>query len=126
MSGRTMEPRRSDEADPGDVAAGWFAARSASLQWIVLVALSGALVAVMEWAGIPATLLMGPMAAGIILGTNAATIRATGLGFIGGQAVIGCLIANAIEPQVIGTFLASWQLFLPPVLAVLAASSFLG
>ena len=126
MRGRRTEPPRHDEADAGDVSGGWFSGRPASLQWVVLVASSTVLVAVMEWAGIPATLLMGPMAAGIILGTNGATIRATGVAFIGGQAVIGCLIANAIDPQVVGTFLASWQIFLPPVIGVLAASSFLG
>ena len=96
------------------------------LQWTVLLAISVALVAGMEWIDMPAALLMGPMAAGIVLGLNAATIRASGPGFTFGQAIIGCLIARAIDPQIVGTFLLSWPLFLPVVMSVLAASSVLG
>lgn len=106
--------------------AGLFASRSAGLQWMVLVAISIMIVFVMESVGIPAALLMGPMAAGIALGTNAATIRADGPAFIGAQAIVGCLIAKAIDPQIVGTFILSWPLFLPLVIAVLAASSLLG
>lgn len=116
-----MTPDDSTGAD-----AGWFAGRSRGLQWTVLVALSAALVLVMELAGLPAALLMGPMAAGIALGTNAAGIRAGGPAFAGAQAIIGCLIAQAIDPQIIGTFVHTWPLFLPLIIAVLAASSFLG
>lgn len=105
---------------------GWFSTSRTTVQWAVLLVLSVALVAVMEWAELPAALLMGPMAAGIVLGVNAASIRATGPAFIFGQGIIGCLIANAINPQIVGTFMLSWPLFLPVVVSVLVASSFLG
>jgi len=105
---------------------GLFSQRSPALQWTVLLAISVVLVAAMEWIDMPAALLMGPMAAGIALGVNAATIRASGPAFTFGQAIIGCLIARAIDPQIVGTFLLSWPLFLPVVVSVLAASSFLG
>ena len=86
---------------PEDEARGWFSGRPSPLQWSVLLVLSLVIAAVLEWIGIPAALLMGPMAAAILLGTNGATVRVPRRPYIGAQALVGCLIARAIDPQIV-------------------------
>ena len=46
--------------------------------------------------------------------------------FMAAQAIVGCLIATSIEPEIFASFLAEWPLFLGIVLATLMASSLLG
>ena len=47
-----------------------------------------------DLADLPAALLIGPMLAAIVAGTNGATVRVPPLGFAGAQAIVGCLIAG--------------------------------
>ena len=95
-------------------------------QWLFLLALSVLLAAGLEFAQLPAALLVGPMLAAIFCGVNGATVRPNRWGFMAAQAVVGCLIARSIEPEIFGSFLAEWPLFLGMVVATLAASSLLG
>lgn len=95
-------------------------------QWALLVAVSAVLAALLEMAGLPAALLVGPMLAAIAAGVNGATVRPPRAAVIAAQAVVGCLIARAIEPQIFASFLADWPLFLAMVFVTLAASSLLG
>jgi membrane AbrB-like protein len=74
----------------------------------------------------PAALLLGPMLAGILVGTGGGTIWVPRLPYFGAQAVIGCLIAGAITPAILVSFLRDWPLFLAMVLSTLVASSLLG
>jgi membrane AbrB-like protein len=98
----------------------------AAAQWTALLIVSVLFTGVLELADLPAALLIGPMLAAIIAGTNGATVRVPRLGFAGGQAVVGCLVAGSISPAIFATFLDEWPLFTSVVLATLAASSFLG
>ncbi|HSR82484.1 MAG TPA: AbrB family transcriptional regulator, partial [Hyphomicrobiaceae bacterium] len=50
--------------------------RSPLAQWTLLVTLSVPLAALLETLGLPAALLIGPMIAGILVGSNGGTIRA--------------------------------------------------
>ncbi len=95
-------------------------------QWAVLLAVSAALAALLEVAALPAALLLGPMAAGILVGVGGGTIRVPRQPYLGAQAIIGCLIAGAITPTILVSFLRDWPLFLVIVLSTLAASSVLG
>jgi hypothetical protein len=95
-------------------------------QWTLLAVLSVILAGLLEILQLPAALLVGPMLAGIAAGVNGATVRPPRIAFIAAQAIVGCLIAASIEPQIFGSFLADWPLFLAVVLATLAASSLLG
>jgi membrane AbrB-like protein len=95
-------------------------------QWALLFALSALLAAALEFARLPAALLVGPMLAGIFAGINGATVRPNRWAFMAAQAVVGCLIANSIAPDIFASFLAEWPLFLGIVVATLLASSFLG
>ena len=80
----------------------------------------------LEMASLPAAWLIGPMLAGILAGTNGATVRMPRPVFALAQAVIGCLIASSISPTIFGVVYADWPLFLGAVVATVAASSLLG
>ena len=96
------------------------------LQWAALLLVSLLLAAALEMVEMPAALLLGPMFAAVVAGTNGASIRVPKLAFAGGQAIVGCLIAGSISAGILATFVDEWPLFTGVVLATLAASSFLG
>lgn len=96
------------------------------VQWPALLVLSLLFAGALELADMPAALLLGPMFAAVIAGTNGASIRVPRPGFISAQAIVGCLIAGSISPDILATFVDEWPLFAGVVLATLAASSFLG
>ncbi len=102
--------------------AGW----PRGLQWLLLLAGSGGIAWLLEEAGLPAALLLGPMATGVVMGCLGATVRPPRMPYFAAQAVVGCLIAGAITASIILSFLADWPLFVGVVLSTLAASSFLG
>lgn len=105
---------------------GLLAGRSRFLQWALLGSLSLLFAGIFELVRLPASLLIGPMLAAIILGTNGARVRVARPAFAAAQAVVGCLIATSIEPEILATFVHDWPLFLAAVLATVGASSFLG
>jgi membrane AbrB-like protein len=99
---------------------------SYTTQWLLLAALSAFFAALLGTAGLPAALFLGPMAAGVIMGVNGAAVRVPRLPYIGAQAFMGCLIASAITPAILQTFLLEWPIFLGVVFLIIAASSVLG
>lgn len=100
--------------------------RSSLAQWSVLLTVSVAAAALLEMAGLPAALLLGPMVAAILVATSGGNIRAPKPSHFIAQTVIGCLVARAITPDIVGTFVQAWPLFLGIALAILGASSLLG
>ena len=107
-------------------ASGLFARSSAYAQWAVLLAASLVLATGLELAGLPAALLLGPMIAGIIVGTNDGSIRAPRLLVLAAQTMVGCLVARAINGDIVLAFLKDWPLFLGVVLVIVATSGALG
>ncbi|QDZ00694.1 AbrB family transcriptional regulator [Nitratireductor mangrovi] len=97
-----------------------------ALQWAALLVLSVCLAGVLELAGLPAALLIGPMIAAVVCGTNGATVRVPPTAYLAAQGVVGCLVATALAPEMLAAFVARWPLFLGVVLATLAASGLLG
>ncbi len=97
-----------------------------SAQWTLLLTLSAAFVILLELAGLPAAFLLGPMVAAIFIATNGGTIRVFRPTLFFAQTIIGCLVARAITPEIVGTFLQAWPLILGVAFAILAMSSFLG
>jgi uncharacterized membrane protein AbrB (regulator of aidB expression) len=75
-----------------------------SAQWLVLMAVSVAVMVLLEWIHLPAALLLGAMVAGILIETSGGKIRVPALPFQFAQAVIGCLVASRITPQILKTF----------------------
>lgn len=96
------------------------------MQWGMILLLSVIFAGLLELADLPAALLIGPMLAAIIAGTNGATVRLPRPVFSAAQAVIGCLVAASIEFEIFVSFAHDWPLFIGAVLATLVASSFLG
>ncbi|MHA6686532.1 AbrB family transcriptional regulator [Mesorhizobium sp. A556] len=111
-----MDPSQAERF--GRIASPW--------QWLLILAVSLLFTGALEAAALPAALLIGPMLAAITAGTNGATVRVPRLAFNAGQAIVGCLIANSIAPDIFVSFYADWPLFLGTVLATIAASSLLG
>ncbi|WP_208605557.1 AbrB family transcriptional regulator, partial [Methylobacterium tarhaniae] len=85
--------------------------RAAAL-WAGLVAASGALAGLFTLAGFPAALLLGPMLAGIGFGVGGAPIRVPKRGFQAAQALIGCLVAHAVNASIAATLLEDGFLIL--------------
>lgn len=98
----------------------------AAVQWLLLVCLSAPLAAGFESVGLPAGLLMGPMLTGIVIGMNGGTIRLPGAFFFLVQVVLAMMIAGMVSPDLAGTFLSRWPLFLAIVLSVIAVSTLSG
>jgi membrane AbrB-like protein len=97
--------------------------RSAS--WGLLFLLSGLFAALLTWARLPAALMLGPMIAGILMENGGAHLRVPKLPFIAAQAVLGCMIARILTPDVIHSFERQWMLFLGVGLLVTVASCLL-
>jgi membrane AbrB-like protein len=95
-------------------------------QWTILVPASAALAALLESGGLPAAFLLGPMIAGILIGSNGGTIRAPRLPVFAAQAIVGCLVARAITGEIVLRFLKDWPLFLSVMVSIVAASAALG
>ncbi|TKB21235.1 MAG: AbrB family transcriptional regulator [Mesorhizobium sp.] len=95
-------------------------------QWLALVVFSLLFAGALELAALPAALLIGPMLAAILAGTNGATVRVPRVLFGSAQAVVGCLVANSISADIFPVFYAEWALFFGTVVATLTASSLLG
>lgn len=96
------------------------------LQWGLLLGLSVVFVGVLELVGLPAALLLGPMAAAILLAAFEGTVRVPRPPFLLAQGVVGCMIARALTPDMAREMVAHWPIFLGGVLWVLLASTGLG
>ncbi len=97
-----------------------------SAQWVLLLVLSGLLAALLTWARVPAALMLGPMVAGILMENAGAELRVPALPFNIAQAILGCMIARVLKPEIIHSFVKQWPLFLGVGLSVIVASCLLG
>lgn len=94
--------------------------------WFLLAAGSTALALALDAIGLPAAWLLAPMVAAIVAATSGMTLKLPGFLSVAAQALIGCLIAHAITPDIFGTLFRDWPLFLATTTATIVASSFLG
>ena len=95
-------------------------------RWAVLLAASALAAAVLEWARLPAALMLGPLAAAILVQTAGGVVKVPRAFLAAAQAVIGCLVARSITPAIIGGFASHWPIFLGVVALSLAASAAIG
>ncbi|HME20066.1 MAG TPA: AbrB family transcriptional regulator [Acetobacteraceae bacterium] len=100
--------------------------RAVSLQWAILIILSGIFAVGLETVRLPAALLLGPMIAAITVAVAGGGVRVPHHPVLIAQAVIGCMIARSIPPAIIGDIIRDWPLFVAVVTAVIVASSTLG
>jgi uncharacterized protein len=111
---------------PDPHSSGLFAAFATRAQWGVLLLCSALLAAVLEFAGLPAALMLGPMIAGIFVAVNGGRIRAPRVPVVAAQTIVGCLVAHAITGDIVVAFLKDWPLLLAVVLIIVVTSAALG
>ncbi len=95
-------------------------------QWLALLAVSAALATAFELVKLPAAIMLGPMIGGIIFGTRGVTLKVPRLITLGAQAVIGCLIARGVSPDIVTTFVHDWPIALAALLSAVIAANILG
>ena len=95
-------------------------------QWAGLLALSAVLSLLWGAIGLPASLLLGPMVAGILFGVNGAHLTVPRAPFVAAQGVVGALVSASITSTIAATFADHWLLFSAVVAATLLGSALLG
>jgi membrane AbrB-like protein len=90
--------------------------------WLALIVLSTVFIALLEIVRLPAALLLGSLAAAIVLAAAEKSVRIPDVAFIGAQALIGCMIARAFQVPMLREILRDWPLFFAAVVSVLAVS----
>ena len=96
------------------------------VRWAALVGLSVVFVLLLELLRLPAALLLGTMAAAILVAAAEGALTVPPWPFYMAQGVIGFMIARSITAPILGAALRDWPLFLIMVVAVIAISSLLG
>ena len=96
------------------------------VQWGVLLAASVALIVPLELLRIPAALLLGAMAAGVLVALFDGKLTVPSWPYVLAQGLIGCLVARSVGPVILVTMYRQWPLFLAGVCSVLIISSSLG
>lgn len=79
--------------------------------WLALIALAWLLIVLLRAADMPAAFLLGPMIAAILIGVSGARVRLPRLFVILAQAVLGCLIAAALNDELVRVIAAHWEIF---------------
>ncbi|HVJ51696.1 MAG TPA: AbrB family transcriptional regulator [Aliidongia sp.] len=102
------------------------AGQSPWLQWAILILLSIGCVAALEALHLPAALLLGPMAAAVLVAAAEGTVRVPPLPFIASQGVIGAMIARSITGGILAEMLKDWPMFAVAILSVIGASGLIG
>lgn len=100
--------------------------RSGKLGWGLLLLLSGLLSWALTALHLPAGVLLGCMVAGIVLSTSEMQLAIPSQLFTLAQGVLGCLIAQSLQPATLAKVASDWPIFLAATVSVLAASAGLG
>ncbi len=100
--------------------------RPPGMQWAILIAMSVLAVAGLELLHLPAALLLGPMAAAILLASAEGSVRVPAIPFYAAQGIVGCMIARGIPVTVLTEIARDWPLFLAGVLWTVVVAAALG
>jgi uncharacterized protein len=95
-------------------------------RWAVLLAASLLVGGVLEWARLPGAVMLGPLAAAIAVQMAGGTVRVPRTLMVAAQAVIGCLVAQAITPAIVDGFVRQWPVFVAVVALSVAAGAGIG
>src|ERR1700689_3638217 len=98
----------------------------APLKWIILLLASLAFIVPLQLMHLPAALLLGAMAAAILVAVFDGKLAVPHWPFVLAQGLIGCLVARSIGPSILVTMVHQWPLFLAGVCSVLLISTSLG
>jgi hypothetical protein len=102
------------------------AAWPVSLRWGALVALSLIFAAALAALRLPAALLLGPMAAAVLLAADGGAVHTPRPAFFFAQGVVGVMIAGYLPRSIFAELGADWPIFLIGTLSTIAAASLLG
>ena len=102
------------------------ASRRAIGHWLILLLLSVLFSSLLLRIHLPAALLLGPLIAGLILSLRGVKLSIPRPCYLAAQAIVGCMIARAINPSVFGVLFANWALVLAILLTTLAISGLTG
>jgi uncharacterized protein len=98
----------------------------APLKWTILFLLSLGFIVPLELMQLPAALLLGAMAAAIVVAVFDGKLTAPHWPYVLAQGLIGCLVARSIGPAILVTMAQQWPPFLGGVCSVLLISTSLG
>jgi len=96
------------------------------LRWAVLVIASLTLIVPLQIIRLPAALLLGAMAAAIVVAVLEGRLNVPRWPYVIAQGLIGCLVARSIGPAILAIMVRQWPLFLAGVCSVLVISTTLG
>jgi len=94
--------------------------------WLALVAASAVLGFLLHAAGFPAAFLIGPMLVGMAFAVRGARLYVPRPILLSAQAIIGCLIARALDPSILRAIADDWLAILLVVATTIVASTFAG
>lgn len=94
--------------------------------WLVLLLTSAVLAAVLHALRMPASVMLGCMAAGIAMGYRGHGLTLPKPTFAVAQAFVGCLIAHSLQWPMLERLAGDWTVFVGVNLSVIAASAALG
>lgn len=97
-----------------------------AVRWIALLAASALLAAALDLARFPAALLLGPMLVAIVFGIRGAGLTLPRPLFLAAQAVVGCLVAHSITPEITRTIVDDAALICAAVCITVFAGAILG
>jgi membrane AbrB-like protein len=80
----------------------------------------------LEQMRLPAALMLGPLAAAVLIQTAGASVRVPRVAMLAAQTVIGCLVARAITPTILAGFAHHGLLFVSVILLSVSASALIG
>jgi membrane AbrB-like protein len=89
----------------------------------VLLVASLAFIVPLELMRLPAALLLGAMAAAILVAVFEGKLAVPGWPYVLAQGLIGCLVARSVGPAILATMLQQWPLFVAGVCSVLVVST---
>jgi membrane AbrB-like protein len=96
------------------------------MRWLSLIAASALAAAALEAAGLPAGLLIGPLAAAAVFAVRGAAVEVPAPVFYAVQAIVGCMIASSLGPQILPMLAKDGPVFVGIALATVLASFGLG
>lgn len=102
------------------------ASRRAIGHWLILLLLSVLFSSLLLRIHLPAALLLGPLIAGLILSLRGVKLSIPRPCYLVAQAIVGCMIARAINPSVFGVLFNNWALVLAILLTTTAISGLTG
>ncbi|MDI1245267.1 MAG: AbrB family transcriptional regulator [Rhodoferax sp.] len=97
-----------------------------ALWWGVLLLISAALAWALTAFHLPAGVLLGCMLAGILMSSRDIRLGVPGPLFALAQGVLGCLMAQSLQPATLARVAADWPIFLGATVSIIAASAGLG